>query len=98
MDDTQSPAIEPASDSDAETDTRSIYFNGFSITLSLSDMHMTIMVDEKPLGKLHMSYITAKTLAANLSVGIKEFEEQTGQSIMIMGDIRDRLYEGNTDE
>ncbi len=54
-----------------------LYFNGFEISTSLSDMGLLLFLDGQVIGKANMSFTMAKTLAANLTNAVEEFQKQT---------------------
>lgn len=65
-----------------------IYFNGFELNATLSDIGLMIMIDGQPQAKLAMSFTTAKTLARNLSEAVSAFEKATDNTLLTMEDIR----------
>ena len=75
-----------------------IYFNGFQLGSSLSDMSVLVLLDGYPQAKLMMSFTTAKTLAENLTAAVRNFEEATGHTLMNMDDVRQGLAQGEVSE
>lgn len=65
-----------------------LYFNGFDLSTSLSDMGLMLMVDGRPQVRLAMSFTTAKTLAQNLMEAVQAFERLTEHELMNMDDVR----------
>jgi hypothetical protein len=68
-----------------------LYFNGFDLSTSLSDMGMLLMIDGQPQVRLAMSFTTAKTLAVNLSQAVEAFENSTNHQVMTMDDVRENF-------
>ena len=64
-----------------------IYFNGFEVGISLSDIYVTLGTNGHQHSRLLMSFNTAKTLMAHLKRTVDAFEQRTKQTIMTMGDI-----------
>jgi threonine aldolase len=64
-----------------------IYFNGFELATSLSDMGLYLLVDGQPSARVNFSFTMAKTLAQNLSKAVLEFEKQTNHNLMTMDEI-----------
>lgn len=77
-----------------KVDAPTIYFNGFELAGSLSDMNCVLMADGEPVAKLNMSFTTAKTLSVNLSQTVSAFEQATEHSVMTMDDVK-KGYEKN---
>jgi hypothetical protein len=65
-----------------------LYFNGFEIQSSLSDMGALLLLDGQPMARLSMSFTTAKTFAENLTNAIAAFEDATKNKVMTMETIR----------
>ena len=94
-DETQPDAlIEKAADSSVILP--KVYFNGFEVGLSLSDLHITLMTNGLKHSQLFMSFGTAKTLLAHLKRTVDEFERRTDQPIMAMDDVKQALEQDNT--
>src|SRR4051812_25428175 len=71
--------------------TPSIYFNGFSLQLSNSDVSAVLIDDGRPLAKLNMSFTTAKTLYENLGELMGKLETVTDHKIMSAGQVEQGL-------
>lgn len=69
----------------------SLYFNGFQLGSTLSDMGLLLMLDGQPLARLSMSFTTAKTLQKHLSDVMHRFEELTSHKIMTMDEVQSGL-------
>jgi hypothetical protein len=67
---------------------RTLYFNGFDVGATLSDVGLLTLLNGQPQVRLSMSFTTAKTLCAELSALISEFESATSHSIMTMSEVR----------
>jgi hypothetical protein len=65
-----------------------IYFNGFNLSASLSDMGLLLMVDGQPQVRLSLSFTTAKTLAQELTRAVDFFEKATGTNLLTMTDVQ----------
>lgn len=63
------------------------YFNGFELNSSLSDFAMVMMYDGAPVGRVAMSFTTAKTLSLQLQGAISAFEKATKQPLLTMEEI-----------
>jgi hypothetical protein len=82
---------EPSPQTEATPRVHSLYFNGFEVNNSLSDMNMLLMLDGVPLVRLNLSFTTAKTLGSYLSDTVANFEKNTEHTIMSMDDVLTRL-------
>lgn len=65
-----------------------IYSNGFLIGLTLSDINITLAVNNQPTHQVIMSLISAKGLMNALNKAIEDFEEKTGTKIPEMEDLK----------
>lgn len=65
-----------------------VYFNGFDLNSSLSDMTAGLILNGRPQLLLYMSFTTAKTLAAELTKMVQTFEEATGHDVMVMDEVK----------
>ena len=68
-----------------------IYFNGFEVGISLSDIYVTLGTNGHHHSRLLMSFTTAKTLMAHLKQTVEAFEKRTKHTIMTMGDVNKAL-------
>lgn len=59
-----------------------IYFNGFQLGLSNSDINALLLRNGKPLAHLSMSFTTAKTLLVHLTSLMGKLEQVTDHKIM----------------
>lgn len=59
-----------------------VYFNGFQLGLSNSDINALLLRDGKPLAHLKMSFTTAKTLLVHLTNLMGKLEQVTHHTIM----------------
>ena len=75
-----------------------IYFNGFSNTITNSDMLLVFKQNDTPVAVLNASYTVAKTLAIKLGNMIAELEERTGNKIMTTDDIEAKIRSVEQDE
>lgn len=67
---------------------RNIYFNGFQIGASFSDMNVMILIDGQIQARLNMSFTTAKTLASELTKAVGSFEKATDHNVMTMEEVK----------
>ena len=65
-----------------------LYFNGFEINSSFSDISSMLLLDGQPIARLSMSFTTAKTMAKNLYAAISAFEAATEHSILTMDEVK----------
>lgn len=68
-----------------------IYLNGFEVAISLSDINIITLTNNRRRYRLLMSFTTAKTLLAHLAIVLRTLENQTGQKIMTMDDIKNAM-------
>lgn len=61
---------------------QNIYFNGFVLGLSNSDVNALLLLDGQPTGRLSMSFTTAKTLVKLLDELVSKLESVTNHTIM----------------
>ncbi len=66
------------------------YMNGFNVGQSLSDIFVAMNLTGSVVGIINMSFTTAKTLMVALQEAIVKFEQQTGQELLTMHDVRER--------
>lgn len=69
-------------------DVPTLYFNGFELSGSLSDLRCVLMHDGKPTVVLSCSFTTGKTVAENFGATISGIEKASGNTIMNMEDLR----------
>jgi|GEM_PF-2262218 len=74
-----------------DKDLPNIYFNGFSHTVSTSDMLIILRRNDRPVAVLNASYTTAKTLSKKLAEMINELESRTNHEIMTVDDIAAKI-------
>lgn len=63
------------------------YANGFELNMSLSDVGVLLMTDGRVIGKLALSFTTAKSLAVALTDAMEQFETITSHDVMTMSDV-----------
>ena len=68
-----------------------IYFNGFAMGVTTSDMFLVLAHDGAPQVRLSLSYTTAKTLAAKLHAAVKDLEVKSERTIMSIDEVADHL-------
>ena len=73
-----------------------VYFNGFELGTTLSDVGVVLMIDGQPQVKLSASFTTAKTLAQQLNRAIEAFEKSTNNTLLTMSDIEAAYSTGAT--
>jgi len=70
-----------------------IYFNGFVNLLGAGDFTIGLKRGDRVVAVLNASYTTAKTLAVKLMELIKTLENQTGNTIMTVDQVKEGLAE-----
>ena len=80
---------EPAEDRDLPA----VYCNGLGVTISLSDICITLNQGVGPRQEVYMSYIVAKTLAQQLQQMIAVFEAAVGFEVPTMDRVQIALDE-----
>lgn len=68
-----------------------LYFNGFQIGLTNSDISLIMLCNGQPKSIASISFTTAKTLHIGLGEMITALEGATGRTIMTMQDIGEGL-------
>lgn len=68
-----------------------VYFNGFVNLLGAGDFTIGLKRNDRVIAVLNTSYTTAKTLAVKLMELIKTLENQTGNTIMTVDQVRESL-------
>lgn len=76
---------------DAGTDC--YYFNGFSVAVGAGDVLISLQHNGKQHLVLNTSYTVAKTLANALTESIGQLEEKTGNKIMTVNEVQQKLIE-----
>jgi hypothetical protein len=67
------------------------YFNGFSVAVAIGDVLISLNQNGKQPLILNTSYTVAKTLAQALTESISQLEEKTGNHIMTVNEIQEKL-------
>jgi hypothetical protein len=67
------------------------YANSFGIAQTSTDVSLVVLMNGQPVGTVSLSYITAKSLVADLGAVIDKFEKATGQKIKTIGEVTDDL-------
>ena len=68
-----------------------VYFNGFVINLSASDVAIGLETNGQPAFVLNTSFAVAKALASVLNVTLSEFEKNVEYQIPELKDIEERF-------
>jgi hypothetical protein len=68
-----------------------IYGNGFICLNSNADMAVIIQINQKPVAVINLSFTTAKTLGEKLGQMVRDFEKKTGNTIMTIDVINEKL-------
>ena len=84
----------PIPESERTAPYEDLYANGAEIGCTLSDMNVLFSINGRPKCRVHMSFTTAKTLAASLTGAIDAFENLTEHSIMTMDEVDKGLTKG----
>jgi hypothetical protein len=74
------------------------YANSFALAQGSSDLGIILLLNNQPVGIVHMSYISAKSLLSDLSAVIGHIEQATGQTIKTMNEVNAALEEIKSDE
>lgn len=72
-----------------------LYANGFICSNTNADVIIILKNNDKAISVINLSYTTAKTLSEKLGQVIREFEKITGNSIMTINSIDDKLKEAS---
>ena len=67
------------------------YTNGITLAQSLSDITMVMQLNGKPGVVVHASFNTIKTLVQQLTELMSVLEKATGQPILSMDEIKDKM-------
>ncbi len=70
---------------------QNIYFNGFALGLSNADINAMLLLDGQPVGRLNMSFTTAKTFVELLGDLMVKLEFVTKQHIMTTRQVEEGL-------
>lgn len=70
-----------------------LYFNGFVNNLGAADISTLLMLDSVPVGRIHMSFTTAKTFASLLNELVLTLESVTQHNIMLTTEVDKGLKE-----
>ncbi|MBP0016883.1 MAG: hypothetical protein J7647_04915 [Cyanobacteria bacterium SBLK] len=70
-------------------DLKNIYFNSFGVGLSESDIVIVLKKNGINEAVLNASYITIKAFALTLLEAVKDFEETTGNKIILAGETKE---------
>lgn len=65
-----------------------VYFNGFELNGSLSDLRCVLMLDGRPIMALNCSFTTGKTVAENFAATVSGIERATDNKIMNMDELK----------
>lgn len=76
----------------------SIYFNGFSLAIGTGDVMIALQKNGKHHLTLNTSYTVAKTLLNALEESIAQLEEKTGNKIMTVNEIAQKLQCSNQND
>jgi len=68
-----------------------IYGNGFICLNTNADMLIIMQKNQKPVAVINLSYTTAKTLSEKLGQMVRDFEKKTGNTIMTIDVIDEKL-------
>ena len=68
-----------------------LYGNGFICINSNADILIIMQKNQKPVAVINLSYTTAKTLSEKLGQMVRDFEKKTGNIIMTIDVIDEKL-------
>jgi hypothetical protein len=63
------------------------YGNGIALQATASDITLICLDGPLPVVAITLAYSTAKSLAHDLGLGIQNYEEKTGEKIMMVKDL-----------
>jgi hypothetical protein len=69
------------------------YINGFNVGQTLTDIFIAMSLNGKIFEFVIMSFTTAKTLMVALQEAVARFEQQTGQEVLTMATIQQKMGE-----
>ena len=75
------------------SDVEKVYFNGFSSSIGIGDIVLTLYKNGEPIKVINASFTVAKTLAIKLQQAIDIIEKKTGHDIMTTEFIQAKLNE-----
>jgi hypothetical protein len=64
-----------------------IYFNGYTVASSASDVAFVLMHNNQPVAALTTSFTVAKSLIDSLAGVVKFYEDRTGQHVLTQDEI-----------
>jgi hypothetical protein len=73
----------------------SVYFNGFGISISPTDINVVCLLNGQPIGSLNMAHITAKNLAKTINEILTKYSKDIGVKIDDYSTIEKRIKELN---
>ena len=76
---------------------QNVYFNGFSLGVSNSDMNALLTLNGQTICHLNMSFTTAKTLHRLIGELVEKFEGATEHEIMTTEEVEEGLKKLATD-
>jgi len=78
------------------SDIEKVYFNGFSCSIGIGDIVLTLYKNGEPIKVLNSSFTVAKTLAIKLQQVVQHIEKKTEHDIMTTDFIQSKLKEPET--
>lgn len=75
-----------------------VYFNGFTNSLTSSDVLTVLELNGQPVMKLNMSYTIAKSLAVKLGLMVSRFEQDIKRDILTADDVNRLIAESGNDQ
>jgi hypothetical protein len=67
------------------------YANGFVNGLGMADSYLVLQTNDQSVAVVNMSLSMAKTMANNLMLMVRNFEEQTGQKVPTLDEIQGKM-------
>lgn len=70
---------------------RHLYANGFAFSIQPTDVRMTLLLEDRPVGVIRMSHSAAKTLMTQMTAVFKQFEDDTQITILPIHEIQSKM-------
>ena len=72
-------------------DEKKFYFNGYTFSITATDIIIVIQKDDQPIAYLNTSHTIAKTLVKAMTKLIENFEKDTQHPILTLSEYEERL-------
>ena len=78
---------------DNQANVPAMYANGFNLAIGAADVVVTLLLNNRIVSELHLSYTLAKTLAKSIGDGVEQLEKLTGHDIMTTNEVAEKIQE-----